>query len=163
MKRFFKIIQWLILLAFIAIQFFPPEKNIHATPSPDSLAKKFPVPDEVRNILATSCNDCHSDNTRYPWYTHIQPVGWWLQHHVDEGRAELNFDIFSSYSARRQYRKFEQIKKLVEEAEMPLPSYILIHRDAILTVGQEDALMQWAELMKKRMQLAYPPDSLKKK
>src|SRR5688572_17006495 len=163
MRKFFKTLKWLLILAFIGIQFFGPEKNVSKADAPDDLSKDFPVPVEVKNILENSCADCHSNNTRYPWYTHIQPVGWWMQDHVNEGKRHLNFDIFSSYNARRQYRKFEEINEMVTEGEMPLPSYTVLHRDAILTVKQSEALLNWCEQMRASMRDKYPADSLRKK
>src|SRR5689334_784373 len=104
--RFVKRILILLLIAFIIIQFFHPEKNISTAIPVNHISKNFLVPDEVTAILSNSRNDCHSNNTRYPWYNHIQPVAWWLNDHVTEGKKHLNFDEYSSYNLRRQYRKF---------------------------------------------------------
>ena len=165
-KRFVKLLKkilWILLVALIVIQFFRPEKNISAEVSPAHISQKFSVPDDVKQILSTSCYDCHSNNTHYPWYFSVQPVAWWLSGHIKEGRKHLNFDELSSYRLRRQFKKLEEIKKMVEENEMPLSSYTLIHRDAALTPAQIQTLVLWSEMQVNKMKSEYPADSLLKK
>jgi hypothetical protein len=155
----------LLLVSFIAIQFFRPEKNINTTTAANAndISKVFSVPDNVQTILKTSCYDCHSNNTVYPWYASIQPSAWWLKDHVDEGKKEVNFNEFASYSPRRQFKKFEEIKEQIEEEEMPLSSYTLIHRNAILSKEQSATLTEWATAQQSSMKAKYPEDSLKRK
>ena len=135
-----------LLVVFIAIQFFRPEKNINTTAAAtaNDISKVFSVPNNIQTILKTSCYDCHSNNTVYPWYATIQPAAWWLKDHVDEGKKEVNFNEFASYSPRRQFKKFEELKEEVEEEEMPLSSYKLIHKNAILSKEQSATLTEWA-------------------
>ena len=97
------------------------------------ISKVYVVPDSVTQILKTSCYDCHSNNTVYPWYSKIQPVAWWLNDHIEEGKREINFSEFATYRIGRQYKKMDEIIKQVKEDEMPLSSYTLIHKNAILT------------------------------
>ena len=104
MKKFFKRFLLLLLLVFIGIQFFRPAKNKSEGISANDITAKYAVPDDVKAILKTSCYDCHSNNTNYPWYSNIQPVAWWLKDHIDEGKRELNFSEFASYRIGRQYR-----------------------------------------------------------
>jgi hypothetical protein len=160
-----KKIGYLLLAILIIIQFFRPVKNINTTAkaAANDISKAYPVPPNVQQILKTSCYDCHSNNTMYPWYSNIQPVAWWLKNHVDEGKREINFNEFSAYSARRQYKKMEEIIEQVKDDEMPLSSYTIIHRDAKLNPEQKLALTEWAEAIRKSMELKYPPDSLKRK
>ena len=101
----------LLVVVLIVIQFFRPEKNIHPQPQPANIASVYPVPANVDSILMKACNDCHSNNTHYPWYNNIQPVAWWLNHHVDEGKEELNFDEFATYAAARKYDKIKETKR----------------------------------------------------
>lgn len=162
MKRFKKIL-WLLLVVFIVIQFFHPKKNVSSTPSANHISKAFSVPVDVQNIIDKSCNDCHSNNTVYPWYVHVQPVDWWMNSHVSDGKDELNFDEFATYSLRRQFRKFEEIGEEVKEEEMPISSYTLVHSDAILSGDQKRTLMKWSEDMQNEMRAKYPADSLKRK
>jgi hypothetical protein len=159
-----KKIGWLLLAAFVAIQFFPAKKNIAAPQSNTAaLSSVLAVPQDVAEVLKTSCYDCHSNTTHYPWYSHIQPIGWWLQHHVDEGKQELNFDVFASYRLRRQYHKLEEIAEQVKAAEMPLNSYTLVHGDAKLSAMQQNLLTSWAAAQMDSMKAHYPLDSLIKK
>ena len=123
MKKVFKTIGWLLLIALVAIQFFRPEKNINPGDQPNAISKKFPVSTDVQAILDKACMDCHSNNTRYPWYNNIQPVAWWLDDHVRDGIKELNFDEYNNKRPRFQYRRMEQTIDLVKKDEMPLPSY----------------------------------------
>ena len=153
----------LLLVALIAIQFFRPEKNIHPQPQPANIASVYPVPANVDSILVKACNDCHSNNTRYPWYNNIQPVAWWLNHHVDEGKEELNFDEFATYAAARKYDKIKETKKEVDEGEMPIYSYTLVHAEARLTDAEKQALTSWSENIRKQMEASYPKDSLERK
>ena len=154
-----------LLVVFIAIQFFRPAKNINTATAAtaNNISKVFYVPDSVHSILKTSCYNCHSNNTYYPWYASIQPAAWWLQDHVNEGKKEVNFDEFATYSPRRQYKKFEEIIEQVKEEEMPLSSYTLIHRNAKLSKLQSATLTDWANEQQESMKAKYPADSLKRK
>lgn len=165
MNKKIKIFLLILLGAFIIIQFFHPAKNINA--GPEAIAKDistvFSIPDSVKNILQTSCYDCHTNNTKYPWYAAIQPAAWWLNDHIEEGKKELNFNEFASFRIRRQYKKLDEIIKEVEEDEMPLSSYTLIHTDAKLSSEQKKTLTDWAKNMRDTMKAHYPADSLIKK
>jgi hypothetical protein len=103
------------------------------------------VSPQIANILETSCYDCHSNNTIYPWYTNIQPVGLWMQDHVNEGKDELNFSEFATYSAKRADHKMEEVVEVLQEDEMPLSSYTLIHGNAKLNDEQKRAVIDWAK------------------
>jgi Haem-binding domain len=160
-----KKILFVLLIALVLIQFFRPQKNI----SPQGLAQtahissKYPVPFEVNNVLKTACYDCHSNNTNYPWYANVQPVAWWLANHIKDGKKELNFDEFTTYNLRKQYHKLEEVSEQVEHDEMPLYSYTLIHKDALLTEEQKTALKAWADNIRNKMEASYPGDSLVRK
>lgn len=135
----------LILVAiFVVIQFIRPTRNVSNAVSANDITKHYTVPQDVQNILAVSCNDCHSNNTKYPWYTNIQPVGWWMQNHVNDGKKELNFSEFGSYTAKRQHHKLEEVIEQVKEDHMPLNSYLWIHKDAKLSQQQKEAVANWA-------------------
>jgi hypothetical protein len=162
-KNVLKKVGWVLLVAIVVIQFFHPSKNNSAAKPVNHISTAFVFPDEIENTIKTSCYDCHSNNTNYPWYAKVQPVDWWLNSHVKEGKQELNFDEFASYSLRRQFRKFKEIKKQVDEGEMPLPSYLIIHRYATLSPEQKQSLLNWSETRMQEMQAKYPADSLVKK
>jgi hypothetical protein len=141
----------IIIILLVAIQFIRPSRNQTTELSANDITKHYTVPDTVAAILKRACNDCHSNNTRYPWYTNIQPVGWWLQHHVNEGKGELNFSEFGTYTAKRQSHKMERVAKQVQKGEMPLDSYLWIHKDAILSEGEKKVLIDWANGLSKEI------------
>ena len=159
LKRTFQI----LLLAFIVIQFIRPAKNKSEGISSNDISKIYPVPENVQAILKTSCYDCHSNNTVYPWYANIQPVAWWLNDHVKEGKKELNFSEFATYRIGRQYRKLDEINKEVKEAEMPLESYLWIHKYAKLDDQQRLTLANWVTSVRDTIKANYPADSLVRK
>src|SRR5690349_9444754 len=111
-----------LLLALVVIQFIHPAKNESKGPHPAYVGHAFPIPGDVKLILEKACNDCHSNNTRYPWYSKLQPVDWWLTNHVNDGKKELNLDQFTTRNLRSQYHKFEEIADQVKTGEMPLDS-----------------------------------------
>lgn len=162
MKKFFKSFFLLLLLVFIVIQFFRPAKNIAEGISANDITTKYPIPQDVQTILKTSCYDCHSNNTAYPWYNNIQPVAWWLADHIKDAKAELNFSEFASYRIGRQYRKLEEINKEVEEGEMPLESYTYLHGNAKLNQQQKLSIANWAIALRDSIKAQYPEDSLKR-
>ena len=112
---------------------------------PQDIGTAYPMPDNVYHVLQTSCYDCHSNNTKYPWYNNVQPVAWWLNDHVEEGKRELNFSEFGSFSTKRKLKKLKEIVSEVEENEMPLNSYTLIHKDAALSPADKQLLIEWAK------------------
>jgi hypothetical protein len=156
----------IILLAiFIIIQFFRPAKNIaaDATAYANDISTVYIVPDSIHQLLKSSCYDCHSNNTEYPWYNNIQPVAWWLNKHVQNGKKALNFSEFATYPIRRKYKKLDGMIKEVQSGDMPLSSYTLIHRYAILTPDQKTALINWATVIRDSIKANTPADSLKNK
>lgn len=159
MKKKLKYLGIFLLALLIISQFFHPEKNLSNDMTND-ISKKFRVPDTIHQILKTSCYDCHSNLTIYPWYAEVQPIAWWLQDHVNEGKQELNFNEFSSYRTFRQYHKLEKISDELEDHEMPLTSYTLIHRNAKLTEPQLELLKNWANSLHDSLKANSPPDSL---
>ena len=128
--KFAKIIAVVLLVAFVGIQFVPTERNqSDVVPKTDFMLVNS-VPDHIKSKLQTSCYDCHSNNTQYPWYNKVQPIAWFLEDHIKKGKAELNFNEWDSLSNRRKKSKLRSIIKQIENDEMPLDSYTLIHREA---------------------------------
>ena len=148
---------------FIIIQFFHPKKNIATGNQPNYIGHTYPVPDDVKAILAKACNDCHSNNTRYPWYSKIQPIHWWLNKHIVEGKRQINYDEFTNRSLRFQYHKMEETIEMVKEGKMPLNSYTWTHKDAKLTDEEKSKLTGWAQSVMDTMKARYPIDSLVRK
>ena len=108
------------------------------------LRRMFNVPQNVEDILQSACYDCHSNNTKYPWYSRIQPFGWMLANHIRNGKAELNFSDFGSYPKRRQISKMDGIANSVKGGSMPLSSYTVMHKEARLSKHEKALLIDWA-------------------
>jgi hypothetical protein len=132
-----------LLLLFLAVQAIQPSKNQGNASGPKDIIQVKQVPDSVLAVLKKSCYDCHSNYTIYPWYDNITPVNWWVAHHIDEGKRELNFSIFGEYTAKRQAKKLEESAKQIEEDEMPLKSYLLLHSNAELSAAEKKMLIDW--------------------
>ncbi|MDT8323940.1 MAG: heme-binding domain-containing protein [Bacteroidota bacterium] len=103
------------------------------------------APGEVKALLKESCYDCHSNETCWPWYSYVNPVGWLVAQDVDEGRAHLNFSEWNTYDARKQYHAKEEIVEVLDAGEMPLPSYLLLHSEAELTPEKIRVIRNWAQ------------------
>ncbi len=141
-----KRIMIVIVLLLLLIQLLRPQKNIASQPAgPDDFIIKFAPPATVRQVLQNACYDCHSNTTRYPWYANVQPVGWWLANHIDEGKDDLNLSEFGSYPLKKQVRKLTAISDQLSDREMPLRSYTWIHRDARLTDEQVRQVTDWID------------------
>ncbi len=162
MKRIIRVVLIILLVALIIIQFIRPAKNAGEEIASNQISAVQTVPDDISKLLKTSCYDCHSNTTYYPWYSNFQPAAWFLHDHIVEGKKELNFSEFASYRPYRQYKKFKEIQKQIKEDEMPLFSYTLIHRDAVLTADQKTAIINWAGNAMKEMEAKFPADSLVK-
>jgi hypothetical protein len=142
--RILKGVGLFLLLAFVVIQFFRPDRNISKGDLPGAIAKQVPVPADVQALLKNACYDCHSKNTRYPWYVNVQPVAWFMSDHIREGKKELNFDEFGTYSARRQLSKLKAIAGSIKDGSMPLASYKFIHKGARISVAEKEIIISWA-------------------
>ena len=151
-----KKIAYFLLVALIVIQFFRPEKNQSTGPQANAIANKYAVPANVQEIMKRACNDCHSNNTIYPWYDKVQPVSWWLANHVNEGKRELNFDEFLTYSPKKAHHKLDEVIEMVKEGEMPLNSYTWTHRNAILSQEEKVAITDWASSTMKQIESVNP-------
>ena len=157
--KIFKKILWILLIILIVLQAYRPAKNQSNDISKD-ISKSYVVPEDVKTILAKACNDCHSNNTRYPWYAEVQPVRWWLDGHIVDGKKRFNLNEFDGYRIARQYKKLEECIKEVKEGGMPLPSYTIIHKNAILSDTEKQTLCNWCEILRDSIKARYPADSL---
>ena len=143
-----KIIAVVLLVAFVGIQFIPTTRNqSNMVPETDFMLVNN-VPENIQNKLQVSCYDCHSNNTQYPWYNKVQPIAWFLEDHIKEGKAELNFNEWDSLSNRRKKSKLRSIIKQIESDKMPLDSYTLIHKDASFSETEKQELIKWVEQLK---------------
>jgi hypothetical protein len=160
MKKALKYIGIVLLVVLVVIQFIHPAKNIAATPAAHHISKLYAVPADVEQTLVKACYDCHSNNTKYPWYSYVQPVVWWLNSHIKDGKRHLNFDEFTTYRIARQYKKLEECIEETKEGEMPLESYTLIHKNAVLTDAEKLSFTAWCETVRDSIKAKYPADSL---
>jgi len=144
----------LLVLVLVVIQFIHPEKNTAHRAQPDDLFAQQPAPEDVRVAIEHACYDCHSNHTRYPWYAQVQPLGWWLDRHIREGKDHLNFSEFGRYAPKRAARKLEQSSEQIEDGSMPLSSYTLIHREARFTPEQKKRILDWLEAIQERVKAA---------
>lgn len=141
MKTFLRATLLVLVLALLAAQFVRPD----LTNPPIDPAHELRAPAPVQSILDRSCIDCHSHRTRYPWYSRISPVSWWLQDHVTEGRGELNLSEFGTYSPKKAAHKLEEVCEMVEKKEMPLKSYLPLHPSAKLSDADRQTLCAWSK------------------
>lgn len=149
-KSILKKVLIVLIVALALLQFYRPTKNISTEVSVNAIGQHDNVPEPVDKLLRTSCYDCHSNNTVYPWYSNVQPVALWLDDHIRDGMKHLNFDEFNTYSAERKQKKFKEIVEEIEEGEMPMTSYTLIHQNAKLSAADKKLLVDWTkEMMKK--------------
>lgn len=140
-----KIVVVLLVIAFATLQVFQVDRTNPPIIEAETLAAAVNVPENVQAIFDRSCNDCHSNNTVYPWYSKVQPSGWFVKDHIDDGRRHLNFSVFNTYEQKRKVKKLEEICEQVESKEMPLPSYLWLHRDAAMRDGEAKILCDWVE------------------
>lgn len=128
-----------VAAALAAAQFVPAKRT--NPPAQGSLVAPLPIAATLRR----ACYDCHSNETRWPWYSRVAPVSWLIVRDVNLGRKEINFSEWSSYYPRTRRRKLEWMGRALHEEEMPPSSYRLMHPDARLTDADRAALLRWTE------------------
>jgi len=136
-----------IIVVFILIQMIRPNKN-DSRNDINHISTVTAVPDEVKEILKTACNDCHSNFTVYPWYNEIAPVSWYLAQHVNDGKEHLNFSEWTVYNKNQQNHILKDLEEVLETHEMPLKSYLWIHKEAEMTNDEYEVLMAWVKSIK---------------
>lgn len=137
-----------ILGVLLIIQFIRPSKNVSEQLITDNdISRTYAISEEVHKILIQKCYDCHSNSTVYPWYNNIQPIGWWLAAHVDEGKDELNFSEFKTYPEKKANHKMEEFSEAVNEGWMPLDSYLWTHQDAKITAEDKNVINAWIKTL----------------
>lgn len=142
MKRT-KVVLLTLFALFLIIQLIRPVRNERGQVPEADIGSLYEMPDQVQGIFKRACYDCHSDHTAYPWYANIQPLGWWLADHIREGKAELNFNEFGTYSLRKQKSKLKSIAGSLEDNSMPLSSYTFIHKNAKLSLADKVLVLSW--------------------
>ena len=132
-----------LVMLFGAIQLIRPSRVNPPVDESRTLQARTQVSLEINAVLQRSCNDCHSDKTHWPWYSNIAPFSWYLVQDVNEGRAELSFSNWGSYTARRAARKLREVCEQIEKGAMPLKAYVLLHPDAKLSNAEKKLLCAW--------------------
>ncbi len=140
-------------MVFIVIQFITPFRNKDGRVLETNISKMFNISDSVQAVLTKACYDCHSNNTNYPWYSSIQPMGWLLANHIKQGKAVLNFSEFGSYSKRKQLSKLTGIANSIKDNSMPIPSYKWMHKNGRLTNSEKELLIKWSQQSKDSLEL----------
>jgi len=139
MKKVLKLGLAVLATLFLLAQFVPVDR---ANPPVET---EIDAPPEVLALLGRSCYDCHSHQTRWPWYSRVAPVSWLVVRDVEEGREHLNFSTWNRYSPKERSHKIEEIWEEVEKGEMPLWFYLPLHPEARLSDGDLATLRPWSE------------------
>ena len=138
-----------LVIILILIQF----KQINKTNPVYNEAEDFitmtQAPTEIATLIKDACYDCHSHQSKYPWYSNIAPISWAIEHHIEEGREHLNFSKWASYDTKKADHKLEECVEEVEEGEMPMKPYVAIHSEAKMSKKQQKALVNWFESQRK--------------
>ena len=137
-----KILVGLLMLVLI-MQLLQPTRNISEGISENDISKVYAVPANIQHVFEEKCYDCHSNNTRYPWYIHIQPIGWWMASHIKDAKDHLNFSEFKTYTSTKAVDKLEELSEEITEGSMPLKSYVWLHADAAVTPEETKAINDW--------------------
>lgn len=137
---------YILAIVLILIQFYRPDLNNSSYESAvNEFIQQNNVSSEVESILKTSCFDCHSNHTSYPFYAQVAPISFWINHHVEDGKEHLNFSDWNNYSIKKKLHKLDEIIEEIEEHEMPLRSYTLLHTDAKLNEEASKLLVNWSK------------------
>lgn len=140
-----------LLIVLVLIQFYRPEKNNAEYRDINAFLEDTKPNKNVQAILSKNCYDCHSNKTSYPWYSNVAPVSFWLDHHVEEGNEHFNLSNWANYSVKERDHKLDELIEEVEEGEMPLQSYTILH--GALNDNDKEALIHWAKQARKNYDL----------
>ena len=145
MKRILKIIGIALGVVFLGIQVVRPNRDNPVIDSSTSLFANATVPPDVATLIRNACFDCHSDETRWPFYSNIAPVSWLVASDVEQGRKHMNFSEWGTYAAKKRALKLDRLQDQVTVGSMPLPKYLLMHPDARLSDADRKKIADWAE------------------
>jgi hypothetical protein len=149
-----KILKWAaitLFTIFAALQFIRPARTNPPINESRTIQAHVRLTPEVANILDRSCNDCHSHQTRWPWYTNIAPVSWFVVNHVNVGRREMNFSDWAQYTTAEQEQLLRKICGEVKSGAMPMSSYLSLHSEARLSSEDVRVLCDWASAETERL------------
>ena len=149
-----RVIRWVFLVGvslFALAQFIRSAKTNPTIEPSMALEAHVQVDLPVAGIFDRSCNDCHSNKTRWPWYSHVAPVSWFVIDHVNHGRSHLNFSEWGNYDKNEQRELLDETCRMVKKGEMPLSSYTPMHSDSKLTPTDITTICEWANRSMSRM------------
>lgn len=150
-RKVVKIAVIVLVLSFAALQFVRPNFTNPPVVESETVAASTSVPHDVQSILARSCNDCHSNTSKFPWYSQVSPFSWFLADHIEDGRHDLNFDSWNTYNREKKMHKLDEICEQVEKGFMPLGEYLWLHREAVMTEADKTILCDWAKVEGERL------------
>ncbi len=144
-KRFLKLRTLLLILlgAFILIQWYRPAKNVQQKPTAKDFLRQEKAPEQIAQLFQNSCYNCHSNYTNYFWYDNIAPASWYVDGHITDAQAQLNFSNWGAIDDRSRDILLSSIVSVLNEERMPLPSYTLLHTDAKLSAEEKEAIISW--------------------
>ena len=146
MKKIVRISLYILLGSFIFIQFLRVEKNVSKEISPyDFLEVNKTMPEALKANFRTSCYDCHSNHTEYPWYAHIAPFSWIIDQHIRNAKHEINFSAYDSLSGKQKIALLDEICEVVSDSNMPPQNYLMLHQKAALDFDDITAICDWAD------------------
>lgn len=148
MQKFKKILFW-CLIGFTIIQFIPVDKVNKPVGKNKNFIEVKSTPENVSKLIKNACYDCHSDETVYPKYAYIAPFSWSVKSHVNDGRKHLNFSIWETYNDDLKRNMLTKSIQTVENKSMPMPAYIIYHKEANLTGAERDLLIKYFDEMLK--------------
>jgi hypothetical protein len=152
MKKTLKLLALVIIAFIILIQLYRPERYTTEEITSNHITKVINVPENVQTILKRSCFNCHSNQTKWPWYSGVAPVSWFVISDVSRGRKKMNFSEWGTYSKTKQSIKLDNICEEITEGEMPLKQYLYIHKEAVLSKEDKDMLCRWAKEESKKLE-----------
>lgn len=142
-----------ILVGFIVIQFIGIDKSAPDLEGRLDFMEIESPPVNIEKLIKTTCYDCHSYETNYPYYSNIAPISWSVGSHINNGRAHLNFSIWGNYKAEVQKDLLLKCYKQIGARQMPLASYLLLHKEAKIPKYQLEEFYTWFKIQSKKKQL----------
>ncbi len=134
-----------LVLVFLVAQVIPVARTNPPVDPAKTMAAHISVPGDVSSTLQRACQDCHSNQTTWPWYSQVAPISWLLVRHVSEGRRELNMSEWAQYQPRRKERKLKELCEQVQKGKMPIASYLILHPDAQLSEQERGRICEWVK------------------
>ena len=149
-----KTLRWVFIIlvcAFVVIQFIRPARTNPVIDPTQTIESRLQVSPQAEAIFDRSCNDCHSNKTRWPWYTNVAPVSWFVIGHVNDGRSAMNLSAWGGYDKDKQSRRLRDMCEQVQDGEMPLNTYTPLHPGSKLSADDVKTLCDWANAERARL------------